>query len=901
MDTIRSTRKAAALGAAVAAFFAVWLGFTADDAAAAYTARVEGGTLVLTGNGASDVLVLISNGANVAVDIGADGTIDFDVDRSTFTAISVAAGGGNDEVRTIGNLIDEAISIDGGAGNDTLLGSNGPDTIVGGTGNDFVDGQQGTDTALLGSGNDRFQWDPGDGNDTVEGQAGTDTLDFNGSNIAEILEVSANGARVRFTRNIANIVMDLDDVEALNVRSLGGADFVAVNDLTGTDLRTVDADLNAFGGGGDLQPDTVVARGTESADSVGVSSSAGKVVVSGLFAQTRVAGFEEANDTVDVATLGGDDTVTTGVGLVFGPESINVDGGADADTLRYNGTAGADAIHAVANGTEAATAADGTARIDTLAVESTLLLGLNGSDTFSAVGNLAPLTAITMDGGNGDDSVSGSNGADILIGGAGNDFVDGQQGTDTALLGSGNDRFQWDPGDSNDTVEGQAGTDTLEFNGSGASEIFEISANGPRVRFTRNIANIVMDLDDVEALTLRALGGADLAAVNDLAGTDLKTVDVDLAAVIGGTAGDAQPDTVVVGGTDGADNVSIGSTTGRPTVFGLFAQTRVANAEEGFDNVDIATLGGPDTLNMAVGSAFGPQAINFDGGDDADVARYSGTNAADSIQVVANGGETATIGAGTTRLDTLGVESLVVLGLNGGDTISAVGNLAALAPITMDGGSGDDTILGSNGADLLIGGAGNDFVDGQQGTDTALLGSGNDRFQWDPGDGNDTVEGQGGTDALDFNGSNIAEILEVSANGARVRFTRNIANIVMDLAGIEALDVRAFGGADLVTVNDLSGTDLRTVDVDLAASLGGGDLNPDTVVVMGTNARDVVRATASGSQVVTSGLAVQTRIVGSEGVNDTLRIETLDGNDDVTVAPAVELLITPVINLGGGE
>jgi Ca2+-binding RTX toxin-like protein len=901
MDTIRNTRKAAALGAAAAAFFAAWLGFAADDAAAAYTARVEADTLVLTGNGASDVLVLISNGANVAVDVGADGTIDFDVDRSTFTAISVAAGGGNDEIRAIGNLIDEAISIDGGAGNDTLLGSNGPDTIVGGTGNDFVDGQQGNDTALLGSGNDRFQWDPGDGSDIVEGQAGADTLDFNGSNINEILEASANGSRVRFTRNIASIVMDLDDVEALTVHPFGGPDLVAVNNLAGTDLRTVDADLAAFGGAGDGQPDAVVARGTEAADSVGVSSSAGTTVVSGLYAQTRASNVEEANDTVDVATLGGEDTVTIGLGLVFGPESINVDGGTEADTLRYNGTAGADAIHAVANGTEAATVAEATARIDTLAVESTLLLGLNGSDTFTAVGNLAPLTTITMDGGNGDDSLSGSNGADILLAGSGNDFVDGQQGIDTALLGSGNDRFQWDPGDSSDTVEGQAGTDTLEFNGSAANEIFQVAANGNRVRFTRNIASIVMDLDDVEALNLRALGGTDLAAVNDLAGTDMKTVDVDLAATIGGTAGDSLLDTVVVGGTDAADSVSIGSTNGRPTVLGLFAQTRVANAEEAFDNVDVTTLGGTDTLTMAVGSAFGPQAINFDGGDDTDTARFTGTNAGDTIAIAANGSEVTTFSPGTTRLDTLGAESLLVLGLNGDDTISAVGNLAALTPITMDGGSGEDRILGSNGADLLLGGAGNDFVDGQQGTDTALLGTGNDRFQWDPGDGNDTVEGQGGTDALDFNGSNIGEIFEASANGNRVRFTRNIASIVMDLNDVEAISLRTFGGIDQVTVGDLAGTDVRTVDVDLSASLGGGDLNPDTVVVTGTNARDVVRVTASGSQVAASGLAAQTRIVGSEGGNDTLRIETLDGNDDVTVAPAVELLITPVINLGGGE
>ena len=64
----------------------------------------------------------------------------------------------------------------------------------------------------------------------------------------------------------------------------------------------------------------------------------------------------------------------------------------------------------------------------------------------------------------------------------------------------------------------------------------------------------------------------------------------------------------------------------------------------------------------------------------------------------------------------------------------------------MDGGTGNDTILGSNGIDLLLGGDGNDFIDGQQGNDVAFMGAGNDVFQWDPGDGSDIVEGQDGTD-----------------------------------------------------------------------------------------------------------------------------------------------------------
>ncbi|MGH7359674.1 MAG: calcium-binding protein, partial [Candidatus Rokuibacteriota bacterium] len=370
MDRTLFTRKTLALGGLVGAIFA----FSADAAMAGYTARVEAGTLEITGDAASDKLVLISAGADVVLDVGVDGTIDFTFDRSTFTAIQVEAGRGEDEVYVVGNMADEALTIDGGAGNDTLSGGNGPDTLLGGTGNDAVDGQQGTDTAYLGSGNDRFQWDPGDGNDTIEGQTGTDTLAFNGSNGSELIELAANGARALLTRNLGNVVTDLDDVETVDLHAFGSADTVAVNDLAGTDLRTVDVDLQLFGGGGDGAADTVLARATEGPDSVGVASAADKVIVSGLAAQTRVAGSEEAHDTVDVATLGGADTIATGVGLVFGPHSINVDGGPDADAVRYSGTSGADTIHALANGTEASTVSPATTRLDATAVESLLLL-----------------------------------------------------------------------------------------------------------------------------------------------------------------------------------------------------------------------------------------------------------------------------------------------------------------------------------------------------------------------------------------------------------------------------------------------------------------------------------------------------------------------------------------------
>ena len=107
---------------------------------------------------------------------------------------------------------------------------------------------------------------------------------------------------------------------------------------------------------------------------------------------------------------------------------------------------------------------------------------------------------------------------------------------------------------------------------------------------------------------------------------------------------------------------------------------------------------------------------------------------------------------------------------------------------------------------MLIGGDGNDTVTGGRGNDVALLGAGNDSYIWNPGDGSDVVEGQDGTDTLVFNGSNVGENMDVSANGGRTRLFRDVGNVVMDLNGIEKIQINALGGADNITVNDLTGT-----------------------------------------------------------------------------------------------
>jgi Ca2+-binding RTX toxin-like protein len=699
------------------------------------TDLVEGGAGIDTaevngGNGAED-FTATANGARVRFD--RVNPAPFALDIGTTENLVVNMNGGDDTFSATGNLAALIkITVDGGAGNDTILGGNGIDFLLGGDGNDFIDGNQGNDTGLLGAGDDVFQWDPGDGSDTVEGQDGVDTMLFNGSGVGEIFEAAANGERVRFTRNVGNIVMDLNDVERIELNALGGTDTVVINDLSSTDVSDVNIDLAAAIGGntGDGQVDTVQVNGTNGDDFVEVLGNATSAIVSGLSAFVTIANLE--------------------------------------------------------------------------ATDQLLINGLAGDDTINASTLPADIVKLTIDGGTGDDMIFGSRGADVLLGGDGDDFVDGQQGDDVARLGAGDDQFQWDPGDGSDVVEGDDGLDTMLFNGANISENIDISANGERVRFVRNVANITMDLNNVESIAFKALGGADNIVVGDMSGTDLREIGIDLAGAIGGNTGDGQVDSVTINGSAGDDTIDVQSLDESVAVTGLQADVSIDHAE--------------------------------------------------------------------------GQDRLIINGLGGNDTIDASALSAGQMSLTLNGGLGVDRLIGSGGDDLFNGGDGDDL---------ALMGDGDDTFVWNPGDDNDTLEGQDGFDTMVFNGANIAENIDISGNGERVSFSRNIANVTMDLNDVERIAFNALGGADSIVVNDLSGTDVTDIAIDLAGTIGGtaGDGQADTVTLQGTGGDDVAIVFAPGATTVSVlGLAAGVTVSNVEAANDRIVIQMGAGDDVVNAS-----------------
>jgi len=229
----------------------------------------------------------------------------------------------------------------------------------------------------------------------------------------------------------------------------------------------------------------------------------------------------------------------------------------------------------------------------------------------------------------------------------------------------------------------------------------------------------------------------------------------------------------------------------------------------------------------------------------------------------------------------------IVLAAGAGDDLVRIdesnGAVNADVPTAIAGQEGNDTIAGGSGTETLLGGSGNDSIDGNRGNDVAFMGADDDSFVWDPGDGSDAVEGQDGADTMVFNGAGNGQTIDLSANGSRLKLFRNLGNVTMDTDGVERIDVNPLGAADLVTVNDLGGTDVSAVNVDLAVSLGSdfGDGQADRVAVKATDGDDTIDVSGDAAEAKVSGLATTVRILHSDAATDRLDIDTGAGTDSV--------------------
>jgi Ca2+-binding RTX toxin-like protein len=485
-----------------------------------------------------------------------------------------------------------------------------------------------------------------------------------------------------------------------NVKVNGG------NPTTGAAACTTITAIEVTGGPGNnaIDLEAVTAADFTTLASVLVSGGDGSDAIDGSQLADRLVG-QRQNDTV--AGHGGNDTIVWNGGE---GDDIN-DGGDGIDTIEVNGSPVAGETFAV----KPDAAQPGRIRFDRLApptptppggffldIGTAEVLDLNmngGDDTVTADAGLDALGfRLDVDGGDGNDTIDGSDAADLLKGGAGNDTItpdDNPVGTvDDARGDAGDDRIIWNGGDDNDRNDGGDGNDVSQVNGATANETFTVKPGAPgHVVFDRTSTNpqaFTVDMTTTESLRLLMNDGDDSMVASGV----IAPFSLDIDAGAGN-------DTIDSG--DGADRL------------------------EGGDGNDSIT---PDdspanTLDVARGGN-GDDTITWNGGDDDDV-NDGGAGNDTSVVTGATAAERFTIkpgaAAGRVQFDRtnatpgpfsidLGTTELLRLNANDGDdVIKGFKGLQGLIKTELNGEGGNDQIRGTDAEDRINAGNGLDIVD----------------------------------------------------------------------------------------------------------------------------------------------------------------------------------------------
>lgn len=352
-----------------------------------------------------------------------------------------------------------------------------------------------------------------------------------------------------------------------------------------------------------------------------------------------------------------------------------------------------------------------------------LILGDAGDDTVAAGagidvilggdGNDGTDAGAGMDftfGQNGNDYATGSDGPDLVVGKLGDDSLRGGAGLIDAIFGGeGDDKLYGD--DGLDLISGRAGVDTIQ----GGSGIDLIAGEGDG------------DVIDGNADTDLVLGGPGEDRINGGGGLDLLLGMTESDVVRGGDATD-----VIIGGDNtGKDPEYLYGEIGIDLVFGLGGPDVI---EGGFDLDFLAGNEGNDMISGGFGTdfAFGglhDDTINGNDGLDILIGGVIQPSFRVSDKDTIDGGTGTDLILGTTDCDTI----------TGGDGADLIG-----------GGGSKDRIVGGNGVDVIFGGKQQDHIQGGASTDFLFGGDDHDYLSGD--DEMDAIFGGGERDHV-FGGS----------------------------------------------------------------------------------------------------------------------------------------------------
>ncbi|MDQ5904861.1 MAG: hypothetical protein QG672_2455, partial [Pseudomonadota bacterium] len=386
---------------------------------------------------------------------------------------------------------------------------------------------------------------------------------------------------------------------------------------------------------------------------------------------------------------------------------------------------------------------DGDANATLSDVSTWLNFFLNESVIVNGDGN-----ANAINGSDDKEQINASGGNDVVNAGGGNDLVYGGSGSDTIDGGAGNDLIYG--GSSNDVLAGGAGDDVFRVTNSKAKcmEGYDTYNGG--------------EGND----TIAAVGGAvDIGMKQFSAADSIETIDGTGATGPVRVLGDWNANSLDFSGTTLVGNVTINGGGGNDTITGSAGNDTIEGGGWGNQTIDggagddtIYADKGNDVVSGGAGNdvfrVTGNKCSNFEGWDN-----YSGGEGTDSL--VAFG---ARVDIGMTAFSLAnGIETIDLSGLTDQGRLLGDWNANSLdfsgttlvGHVVIDGGGGNDTIIGSAGAEVIRGGdSGNDILNGKAGNDLMYGGNGRDVFTFDQGWGRDTVaDYRDNYDKLDMRGS----------------------------------------------------------------------------------------------------------------------------------------------------
>jgi Ca2+-binding RTX toxin-like protein len=327
-------------------------------------------------------------------------------------------------------------------------------------------------------------------------------------------------------------------------------------------------------------------------------------------------------------------------------------------------------------------------------------------------------------------TVHGGPGADTLRGGPADDALFGDDGADDIDGGAGNDRL--DGGDKDDTIHDLLGNN-LVFGCKGNDTLTTGAGNDVIVGFqNRDLIDAGDGNDTIDGGKGRDTlsgGGGDNVFVNRYNQNGAPTGDADQIRTAGSY------DFVQEDGTDTVVRV------GAAAPFFYDSANTPAPAPVAGRRRAVAAATTTDQPPPVIGGA---------------TLTVPGTPGTDAISVTQRGATIAvTVNGFAFNYEADRVASVVVDGAGGDDTVmlqTSMGTNPCLVPATLNGGNGNDTVVGGAGADAVNGDRGNDVLSAGAGDDTIAGGAGHDVLDGGAagmtGDGSDDLAGGAGIDRV---------------------------------------------------------------------------------------------------------------------------------------------------------